>query len=122
MMSKKVAARERARVAKAALDRRRVETDKAIVDATTDFYGAVDAVEEAQALVAAAEAEEVKAVARLAELGQSVSEISSLCGITETEVRALRRRAGRDSGSGDTPSGESSSTGVGGDAAAGGDV
>lgn len=92
MAASQVSARERARKAKAILDAARKEQDRQVVEATTAYFEAADAVEAAQRAVAVAEAERAAAVVKLGELDQSVVEVAALCGITETEVRALRKK------------------------------
>lgn len=91
--SEALSARARARQAKAELDAQRAEQDRLIVDATTEFYEGAEALAAAQAAATAAEQMRSTAVARLKELGQTETQIATLCGLTVKEVRDLRRRA-----------------------------
>lgn len=91
--SEAMSARARARQAKAELDAQRAEQDRLIVDKTTEFYEAAEALAAAQAAAAAAEQQRSTAVARLVEIGQTETQIATLCGLTAKEVRDLRRRA-----------------------------
>jgi cell division protein FtsL len=88
-----ISARARARQAKAELDAQRAEEDRLIVDAATEFYEAAEALEAAQTAAAAAEQLRMRSVTRLVELGQSDTQISTLCGIAAKQVRDLRRSA-----------------------------
>lgn len=91
--SEAMSARARARQAKAELDAQRAEQDRLIVDAATEFYEAAEATAAAQAALVAAEQKQTEAVARLVELGQTDTQIATLCGLNVKEVRDLRRRA-----------------------------
>lgn len=88
-----MSARARARQAKAELDVQRAEQDRLIVDTATEFYEAAEALVAAQAAAVAAEESRSTAVARLVELGQTDTQIATLCGIAAKEVKELRRRA-----------------------------
>lgn len=88
-----LSARARARQAKAELDVQRAEQDRLIVDTATEFYEAEEALVAAQAAAAAAEQARSTAVARLVELGQTDTQIATLCGIAAKDVKELRRRA-----------------------------
>lgn len=86
-----MSARARARQAKAQLDARRAEQDRLVLDATTAFYEAVEALSEARAAVVAAEQRRAGSVAKLAGLGQTDDHIATLCDITAKEARDARR-------------------------------
>ena len=88
-----VSARARARQAKAQLDAQRAEQDRLVLDATTAFYEAAEALAEARAAVATTEQQKAGSVAKLAGLGQTDDQIATLCGITAKEVREVRRLA-----------------------------
>lgn len=88
-----VAARTKARQAKAALDAQRAEHDRLVVDAATEFYEAADALAAAQAAVAAAEQQRMRSVARLSQLGQTDDQVATLCDLPVKDVRELRRRS-----------------------------
>lgn len=91
--SEAMSARARARQAKAELDAQRAEQDRLIVDAATEFYEAAEALVAAHAAAFAAEESRTASVVRLVELGQTETQIATLCGIPAKEVRELRRRA-----------------------------
>src|SRR6478735_8524588 len=91
--SEAMSARARARQAKAELDAQRTEQDRLILNAATEFYEAAEALAAAQAAAVTAEQQETVSVARLVELGQTDTQIATLCGIGIKEVRELRRRA-----------------------------
>lgn len=86
-----MSARARARQAKAQLDAQRAEQDRLVLDATTAFYEAVEALADARAAVVATEQRRAGSVAKLAGLGQTDDHIATLCGITAKEVRDARR-------------------------------
>lgn len=88
-----MSARARARQAKAELDVQRAEQDRLIVDTATEFYEAAEALVAAHAAAVAAEESRSTAVARLVELGQTDTQIATLCGIATKDVKELRRRA-----------------------------
>lgn len=87
-----MSARARARQAKAALDAERAAQDRMIVDKTTNYYEAAEALEAAQVAVVAAEQTRQSAIWSLSELGQTDEQIAVLCGLTTKEVREVRRR------------------------------
>ena len=90
--SEAMSARARARQAKAALDAERAEQDRMIVDTTTEYYEAEEALEAAQVAVRDAELTRQRAIWGLSELGQTDEQIAVLCGLTTKEVREVRRR------------------------------
>lgn len=92
-MATKVSARERARLAKAERDAKRIQQEKAVMAETQNYYTAEDAVEAARQAMAQAEQERAAAVAALAELGETVADIATLCGISASDVRALKKIA-----------------------------
>lgn len=89
--SGKVAARERARLAKATLDVERAMREKKIEDAATAFYVADDARSAACQAVGRAEAAMGAAIADLVAQEETVPRIATLCGIDVAEVRRLRK-------------------------------
>lgn len=92
-MADKVSARERARMAKLARDEKRAQHDKAVMTETQNFYKAEDAVEAAREMLAQAERSRAGAVMALADLGEPVADIATLCGISASDVRALKKLA-----------------------------
>ncbi len=90
--NKQQSARERARAAKAELDRKRRDADRLIEKAATEFYTASDAADAARAHLAEAENAQAAAVAALANLGQNINEIAELCGLDAAGVKALKKR------------------------------
>ena len=84
-------ARERARGARAKLDKDRAATEKIIEDAATLFYSATDLRAAAQAKVGEHEQSMAKAITTLAHNGESVERTATLCGIDAREVRRLRK-------------------------------
>jgi len=85
-------ARERARLAKANLDKDRAATEKLIEDAATLFYASTDLRAAAQAKVGEHEQSMGRAIVTLTDNGQSVERIATLCGIDAREVRRLRKQ------------------------------
>lgn len=88
-----VTARERARAAMAARAARKVEQERLIQAATKSYYDAQDAADQARDQIVQADADRARSVVELATLGEPNSSIAELCGITEKEVRALRKAA-----------------------------
>lgn len=103
-MAVKVSARERARVAKAERDAKRRLHDKSVMEETQNFYKAEDAAEVARAALDQAELDRATAVSALAELGETVADIATLCGISASDVRALKKIARATSDPGETES------------------
>lgn len=92
--SKKVEARERARAAKARVDARRAARDEEITKVQTAYFVAVADRDEALEAQAHAEQAMARAIAELNDrLGVRVDEIAELCEISQTDVRAFKRRA-----------------------------
>lgn len=88
----KVSARERAREAKARRDAERVARDKEILAAAQSFYEASDAAETARDALEEAESAKAQVIEQLGTLGEQTAAIAQLCSISESEVRALRKR------------------------------
>lgn len=88
-----VQARERARKAKARLDAQRADHDRKVEAAATQFFEAQGDHEQALEAAASADAAMVSAVGEMVELGLTNAQISMLCELAETEVRAARKRA-----------------------------
>ena len=86
-----VAARKRAREAKAGLDAQRAKRDELILGQTTAFYLAVDEAQDAREALEAAEVAKGTAVLALAELGQTLDEIAALCDLTVADVRGFKK-------------------------------
>lgn len=105
-----VAARAKARQAKAALDVERAVQDRLVLDAATEFYEAADALMAAREAVAAAEQQRAKSVTRLSELGQTDEQVATLCGVPVKEVRDLRRRLSTDASTAAPPADSSAQT------------
>ena len=89
--SSQVAARERARAAKARLDAERAERDKLVEEAATEFYAAEGLMEDLEQQLEEARGSKAGAVVALGQLGEPVDRIAALCGISATEVRALKK-------------------------------
>lgn len=86
-----VSARQRAREAKAAFDRDRVEREKKIENLVMSYYVADDAEQAAQEALEAATRDRAQTVRDLEALGLATKHIALLCGIEAADVRALRR-------------------------------
>jgi hypothetical protein len=84
-------ARTRAREAHARQLAERRNNDRKVEEAAIAFYEASDRAEQARHDLAAAERDQATSVARLGDLGQNVSEVAALCGITQGDVRTLRK-------------------------------
>lgn len=106
-----VAAREKARAAKVALDAERAKHDKLVEEATTDYYVAVTLIEQAQADLEAATSGREEALVALVATGESNEAVVTLTGATVSEVRAARKVANAAAKSGDA-SGEGSAAEV----------
>ncbi len=89
----KVTARERARAAKAVLDAERRDHEKAVEDATTTYYEAVDARDAAVTALEEADTARGAAVQSLLDLGEPPARVAVLVGLTAAEVRKLKRTA-----------------------------
>lgn len=89
----KIAARNRAREAKAKLDAERESRERKIEQVTTTFYLADGQADDARDALAAADAKRGGAVVELMDLEVATPEIAALCGIDVKEVRALAKEA-----------------------------
>ena len=88
-----LSARQRAREAKAQLDKERAEREAKIEALAVSFYDGQDSADKAAALLDQATASRTEAIKGLGELKLGVDEIATLCGISATEVRAYRKHA-----------------------------
>jgi hypothetical protein len=91
--SVRVAARERARQAKARADAQRQDRELAVQRAQEAFFEAELRRSEALAEAGRHETEMARQVRALLELGEPVARVAQLCELTATEVRSLSRRA-----------------------------
>jgi hypothetical protein len=91
--SVRVAARERARQAKARADAQRQDRERAVQGAQEAFFEGELQRNEALAEADRHETEMARQVRALLELGEPVARVAQLCELTETEVRSLSRRA-----------------------------
>ena len=107
-----LSARQRAREAKAQLDKERAEREAKIEALAVSFYDGQDSADKAAVLLAQATTARAKAIAELGELKLGVDEIATLCGISATEVRAYRKQAKTLAESADdTPAGSNAHSG-----------
>ena len=89
-----LAARERAREAKIRRYAEQAEREQKVEDQVTEFYLASDRFDAAQEAATNARAQMAGLVqALITELKEPVSGVAVLCGITPTQVRALRKEA-----------------------------
>ena len=89
--SEGISARDRARQARIALDKKRAEQMRSVEEATLGFFKAEEAAEAARAQLEDAERDRAVAVQRLGELGVKNAEVADMLGLTEKEVRALAK-------------------------------
>ena len=89
----KIAARSRAREAKAKLDAAREARERTIEQVTTNYYLAAAEAADARDALVDADTKRGVAVVELLELDLPVDQIAALCDLEAKEVRALAKQA-----------------------------
>lgn len=93
--SKKIAARDRVREIRARLDAEKAERERRLYDVVTAFHEA--RVERDEALASASRHEGAMAarLGELLEMDEPLERAATLCDLTESEARGLRRRSAK---------------------------
>lgn len=89
--SEGISARERARKARIALDRKRAEQMRQIEEASLGYFKAEESAEAARVQLAEAEQEKAAAVQQLGHLGVKPADVAEMLDLPVKEVRSLAK-------------------------------
>lgn len=89
----KLTARNRVREARAQLDAERAERTRRVDEAAEAFWNAAADIVVAREAIEAAEAAQVAAIGAMVDLQQDNGAIRTLCGLSDAEVRRLKKLA-----------------------------